>query len=125
MTITRSERGTGSTLGFHVSGDVTKADYEVLTPAVGGAVDRYGTVNLLLDLTDFHWEKVSAWGADLRFGREYHDKIARLAIVGDTGWEQHLTSLCAPFYAREAQYFEDEAAAWTWLGDSNQEHTSP
>jgi len=75
MTITRSERSTGDTLGFHVSGDVTKADYDVLTPAVAAAVDQHGSVNLMLDLTDFHWEKVSAWGADLRFGHEYHDKI--------------------------------------------------
>ncbi len=115
MTIIRSDRGAGDTLGFRVSGDVTKADYDVLTPAVAATVDKYGTVNLLLDLTDFHWEKVSAWGADLRFGHEYHDRIARLAIVGDAKWEQHLTHICSPFYAREAKYFDDEAAAWTWL----------
>jgi hypothetical protein len=115
MTITRSDRSTGDTLGFHVSGDVTKADYDVLTPAVAAAVDQHGSVNLMLDLTDFHWEKVSAWGADLRFGHEYHDKIDRLAIVGDRKWEEHLTHICTPFYAKNARYFEDEAAAWTWL----------
>jgi hypothetical protein len=115
MTITRSERSTGNTLGFHVSGDVTKADYDVLTPAVAAAVDQHGSVNLMLDLTDFHWEKVSAWGADLHFGHEYHDKIARLAIVGDRKWEEHLTHICTPFYAKDAKYFEDDTAAWTWL----------
>ncbi len=34
------------------------------------AIDRHGTVRILLDLTDFHGEKVSAWGADLHFGRQ-------------------------------------------------------
>ena len=96
MTMTRSDRSTGDTLGFVVSGDVTKADYEVLTPAVAEAVEQHGAVKLMLDLTDFGWERASAWGADLRFGHEFHDKIARLAIVGDKKWEQLLTRRLSP-----------------------------
>ena len=72
-------------------------------------------MRLLLDLTDFHWEKVSAWGADLRFGREYHDKIDRVAIVGDKRWEKHLASLASPWYARDSKYFDNDTDAWGWL----------
>ena len=115
MTVTSSPRSAGNTLGFTVSGDIAKADYEALTPTVEAAVEQHGTVNLLLDLTDFHWEKVSAWGADLHFGHQYHDKIARLAIVGNKRWEEHLAHICAPWYAKEAKYFEDADDAWTWL----------
>mgnify|MGYP003690518109 CR=1 FL=1 len=115
MTITELETDRDDTLGFEVSGDVTKADYEVLTPAVTAAVDEHGTINLLLDLTGFHWEKVSAWGSDLRFGREFRHKIARLAIVGNKRWEEHLANLASPWYAEESAYFEDRDAASTWL----------
>jgi hypothetical protein len=115
MTITQSDRSTGDTLGFVVSGDVTKADYEVLTPAVEAAVEEHGTVKLMLDLTDFRWEKVGAWGADLHFGHEFHEKVARMAIVGNKKWEERLAHLASPFYAQEAAYFEDEDAAWAWL----------
>lgn len=115
MTIARLDRSGGNTLGFKVSGDVSKADYEVLTPAVAAAADQHGTVRLLLDLTDFHWEKISAWGADLHFGHEYHDKIDRMAIVGNRKWEKHLASICSPFYAKNSKYFEDDDDAWTWL----------
>jgi hypothetical protein len=115
MTIAAIDHIDGNVLGFNVSGEVTKADYEVLTPAVAAAIDQHGTVRLLLDLTDFHWEKVSAWGADLRFGRQYHDKIDRMAIVGDKRWEQHLASLASPWYAQDAKYFDNDTDAWAWL----------
>jgi catechol 2,3-dioxygenase-like lactoylglutathione lyase family enzyme len=105
MAITSLDRSAGNTLGFEVSGDVTKADYQVLTPAVAAAVSQHGTVNLLLDLTGFHWEKASAWGADLHFGHEYHNKIGRMAIVGDKNWEKHLASICSPCYAAHMRPF--------------------
>ena len=115
MTVRAMERGAGNVLGFEVSGDVTKADYDLLIPAVAAAVEQHGTVRLLLDLTGFRWEKVGAWGADLRFGREFHDKIERLAIVGEKGWERHLATICSPFYAKESEYFDNDPDAWAWL----------
>ncbi|MCK8607898.1 STAS/SEC14 domain-containing protein [Agromyces sp. C10] len=84
-----------------------------MTPAVEAAVEEHGEVKLMLDLTDFRWEKVGAWGADLRFGHEFHEKVARMAIVGHKKWEERLAHLA--FYAREAAYFEDPDAAWAWL----------
>ena len=35
----------------------------------------------------FHWEKVSAWGADLDFGKQIHDKIDKMVIGGDKKWQ--------------------------------------
>ena len=115
MTITIVDRSGGDTLGFKVSGDVTKGDYDVLTPAVAAAVDQHGTVNLLFDLIDFHVEQVSARGADPKFGHTYHHKIRRMAIVGDKKWQKHLAAICSPFYAKEAEFFENDADAWAWL----------
>jgi hypothetical protein len=111
------ERSTGSVLGYSISGTVTKADYDTLVPAVAAAIKKNGSVSLLLDLRGFHWEKVSAWGSDLNFGKEYHDKITQMAIVGDKKWEKHLTKLAQPYYAQEAQYFETDDDAWDWLTD--------
>ncbi|MGA7688981.1 MAG: STAS/SEC14 domain-containing protein [Jiangellales bacterium] len=104
-------------LGFRVSGDITKEDYDVLTPAVATAAQN-GSVRLLLDLTDFRWEKVDAWGADLHFGHEFHDAIERMAIVGDHAWEKYLARMAQPFYAREARFFSTGDEAWAWM-DAN------
>lgn len=54
--------------------------------------------------------------ADLCFGHEFHDKIDKLAIVGNRKWEKRLAHVCSPFYARESQYFESVNDAFDWIG---------
>lgn len=113
--ITKLDRSHDNVLGFAVSGDVTKADYDVLTPAVESALTHADSVRLLLDLTEFHWEKVEAWGADLGFGHEFRHRIARMAIVGDKAWEKYLAHLAQPFYAEDTAFFQDIDQAWSWV----------
>lgn len=112
--IEESARSHGAILGFLAVGDVTAEDYHVLQPAVEAAVQQHGSVRLVLDLTEFHWEKVEAWGADLRFGGTFRHAIERMAIVGDRTWERWLTRMAEPFYAQQAQFFTDQDAAWAW-----------
>ena len=104
-------------LGFKASGDISKADYETMVPAVEAALKEYETVHVLLDMTEFKWEEVEAWGADWKFGREFHQKISKMAIVGDKTWEKWLAKVAAPFYAVEAKFYhaDDIDSAWTWL----------
>jgi hypothetical protein len=109
--------GHGSVLGFSVSGDVTADDYAVLDPEVAAAIEESGNARLLLDLTDFRWEGVDAWGADLGFGKRFGGSIERLAIVGHHLWEKWLTRLAEPFYAQRARYFTTVEAAWDWLDE--------
>lgn len=102
-------------LGYRVEGDVTASDYEVLTPAVRNAVEEHGSVRLLLDMTDFRWEKAEAWGADLRFGEQFHDSVERMAIVGHHTWERWLARLAEPFYAQQSRFFTTQDQAWEWI----------
>jgi len=113
--ITELARSSGNTVGFAISGEVTKADYDVLTPLVEGIVEAHGSVNMLCDMRGFRWEKIDAWGSDLHFGREFKDKTAKMAVVGDSGFDHLAAELAKPFYARNVRYFTDEDAAWAWL----------
>lgn len=82
----------GSVLGYRLSGVIDKADYAAMVPEMESLVAQYGTVQLLCDLTDLRWEKASVWGSDLHFGKEFHDAITRMAIVGDgVGWRGNRT----------------------------------
>ena len=108
----------GNTLGFRVSGAVSKADYDILRPATEAALESNDEIHLLLDLTDFGHEKVSAWKADLQFGRDFHKRIARLAVVGDGLTERLIADVAHPFYAQESKHFSDVDAAWAWLEES-------
>jgi hypothetical protein len=38
-----------------------------------------------------------------------------MASVGNKSSEKYLAKLAKPFYALEAEYFDDIANAWTWV----------
>ena len=85
--IQKMNQSAGNAVGYKISGTIIKADYDTMVPDVEALVKQNGTVNLLLEMTEFKWEKVSAWGTDMKFGRDYHKKIEKMAIVGDKRWE--------------------------------------
>ncbi|MGI9643285.1 MAG: STAS/SEC14 domain-containing protein [Acidimicrobiia bacterium] len=102
-------------LGYRVVGDVTKEDYGTLVPSVEAAVKQYGAIRLLIDMSDFTWEKVDAWGSDFGFGKEFKNSIERMALVGDQSWGKYMAKLAQPFYAQQVEWFDDEDKAWTWV----------
>jgi hypothetical protein len=112
---TKLDRSSGSAVGYRFSGAIGKEDYAVLVPEMEKLIEENGEAQILCDLTDFTSERPSAWLADLRFGREFHSKISKMAIVGEHHWEKWITTIAAPFYAREARYFPQAEAAWEWL----------
>jgi len=109
------DQSEGNVLGFRAVGNITKEDYATLTPAVEAAIKEYGSIRLLMDLTHFKWEKAEAWGSDFGFGKQFHESIERMALVGNASWEKHLTKFAAPYYAKEAKYFENDDDAWDWV----------
>jgi len=113
--ITRLHASSGSTVGYRFSGAIDKADYAVLVPEMEKLVAEHGDVQILCDLSDFTSEKPSAWLADLKFGKEFHTSISKMAIAGPHHWEEWIAKAAAPFYAREVRYFPDVEAAWAWL----------
>jgi hypothetical protein len=115
--IQKLDQSSGNVLGYKISGTVSKSDYQELVPAVESLVQQEGSIRLLLDLTDLKGEKVSAWGADLKFGRDYRKKIDKLAVVGDSKLEKWIAKLSEPFFAKESNFFHSENSedAWTWL----------
>ena len=115
--IEKMSESEGKVIGFKAIGTVTKADYNVLVPEVQALINEEGSISLLLDLTQFKWEDIEAWGADINFGRTYREKIDKIAIVGDKTWEEWIAILADPFYSQEARFFysKDIYAAWKWL----------
>lgn len=109
------EKSSGNVVGYQVVDDMTKEDYATLDPAVGSVIDEYGSINLLLDMTDFKWEKVNAWSTDLEFGKKYKDKIDKMALVGNQKWLKVMAKAAQPFYAKEIKFFESDNDAWDWL----------
>ncbi len=109
----------GVMLGYRLDGKLHEADYRTLSLAVDEALASAETdsVHLLLDIGDFDGIKLKALLDDWKFGREYHDKIDRLAVVGDTRLSKLLGKVSDPLYAKDAKHFASAeiADAWSWL----------
>lgn len=111
------DQSSGNILGYKAVGKITKKDYTTLTADVQSLLQQEESICLLLDLGEFEREKVSAWGADFKFGREFRQKIIMLAIVGETKRQEWMTGLMDPLFADEAKFFpiDEREAAWEWL----------
>ena len=116
--IEKLSKSSGSVVGYKVVGKVTAEDYQKLNPEVQALVEQYNDgVCVLLNLEEFAGEEAKAWLPDLKFGHRFHDKIDKMAIVGDKRWQKWLAALADPFYAKDAEYFQPEEIdqAWAWL----------
>jgi hypothetical protein len=109
------ERSTDKILAYTISGDMTKADYQTLAPVLSSVIAAQGSVSVLFDLTGFQREKITALGSNVDFGQQFQGKIDKMALVGDSKWESHLTKLVQPYDAKESKFFETDDDAWTWL----------
>jgi len=112
------ERSSGPVVGYKAVGKITADDYKQLESEVQALLDQNDDkICLLIDLGEFSGEEISAWLPDLRFGRHFHEKIAKMAIVGDKRWQKWIAKLADPLYATDAKYFPsaDTDDAWNWL----------
>lgn len=107
----------GNVIGYRAIGTITSSDYLKLEPEVRELVKGEGNIRILIDLSEFKWEKMEAWLRDLKFGSEFRHEIQKMAIVGDKTWEKWMTYLAKPFYARDAKFFHSSEIdkAWAWL----------
>ncbi len=116
MPIKFEDEDENNQLAIKVSGKLTKADYVYFAPEFERLVQLNGKMRVLFDMTDFHgWEAGALW-EDIKFDVKHFADIERLAIVGDTKWEQGMAAFCKPFTTAKIHYFNHaqtaEARAW-------------
>jgi hypothetical protein len=120
MTIRLNEENNGKLLIIHVSGRLIKDDYAEFVPAFDRLVQQHGKLRVLFDMTDFHgWELSAAW-EDLKFGVDHFSDIERMALVGETKWQEAMTIFAKPFTRAQVRYFDQAKAAEArkWLDEA-------
>ena len=109
-------------LGFRVSGEVQREDYEdVLTPALKRALDSGDGLRTLYLIESLDKMDPSALWADAKVGYDlgirHHDAWVRSAIVTDIDWLARATRLFAWMIPGEVRVFPinelEQAKAWT------------
>ena len=110
-------RAEGKILDVQASGKLTKKDYEQFVPLVEKLLEEHGKLRILFEMHDFHGWELSALWEDVKFDLKHFRDIERLALVGETRWQQGMAIFCQPFTTAKVRYFEPEAqpAARAWL----------
>jgi hypothetical protein len=107
----------GKFVDVHVSGKLTKEDYEHFVPELERLIAQHGKLRILFEMHDFHgWQAGALW-ADVKFDLKHFNDIERLAMVGETRWQAGMSAFCRPFTTAKIKYFTHEhiAEARTWL----------
>ena len=109
------------TIGFRVSGTITREEYHQMLDPIVAALDRGEKINLLtVTAPDFHglelgalWEDMKAEGS---VGLKHRSSWRRLAVVTDKDWMRHAISGFGWLFPGEMRVFEpdqlDTAKAW-------------
>ena len=109
------------TLGFRVTGEVERKDYdEVLTPELTRAIESGSGLRTLYVIEDLDEIEPAALWADSKLGFNlgirHHDAWVRSAIVTDIAWMTHLTNLFGWMTPGETKTFpldqRDQAIQW-------------
>jgi len=116
MSVHIQERQNGKVLVVEVSGRLDREDYERFVPVAERLIQQHGKIRVLFEMTDFHgWDAGALW-EDLKFDLKHFGDIERLAMVGQTRWQEGMSVFCKPFTTAEIRYVEpdrrDEALAW-------------
>jgi hypothetical protein len=104
-------------VGFKLTGKLTPTDYATLSLTLDQILAEHNSVGLLVDTTGFAGIGAKALLDDWKVGRNYHDRIRKLAVVGDGMFAKGVAKFASPLYAPAAEHFaaEDVDQAWKWL----------
>jgi len=106
----------GKVLHVSVTGKLTKESYESFAPCVDAQIKEHGRIRVLFEMHDFHGWTVGAMWEDVKFDFQHWKDIERLAIVGESKWEEGMAVFCKPFTSAKIQYFDhsqlDDAKSW-------------
>jgi hypothetical protein len=101
-------------------------DFERLRLLIDPYIEEHGGLNgLLIDAESFPgWEAFSSMLSHIRFVRNYHEKIERVAAVTDNGFLAILPKVADHFVAAEVRHFDyqdrDEALSWLRTGSGGE-----
>ena len=106
----------GGVVSVKASGKLSKKDYEKFVPEMEKFIEQHGKIRILFEMHDFHgWDMGAMW-EDLKFDLKHFSSIERLAIIGESKWQEWMSKFCAPFTTAKIRYFTydqtDDASQW-------------
>jgi hypothetical protein len=120
----------GPAFGFAVRGVLTSTDISEVTKGLDHLIGNYkGPIGVLADLSEMHGASWAARWKEIRFLERYTDRIARLAIVGTSDWEELASMVLVATAALQAQTFYFRSSellhAWHWVKMAKHDEEMP
>ena len=116
-------------LVLHPEGPLEAADFTTLASHVDAYLERHGTLRgVLIRAKSFPgWKDFGALLAHLKFVREHHQRIEKIAVVADGAFANIMPNIASHFVHAQVQHFDltREDAAWDWLRQSGNAQTRP
>ena len=110
---------------LRVSGTVDVAEYDRLGPWLEQRLaGPTRPLRLLVLAQDWQgWVSLDAAWADLKLDLRFAGKFERVAIVGDSRWQEWMTNLSRLFISTELRWFDasQAEAAKAWVAERNVE----
>jgi hypothetical protein len=104
-------------------GPLSSDDFTHIAADVDAHLEAHGALNgLMIHARRFPgWEDLWAVMSHLKFVREHHRKIRRVAVVSDAAMLQVAPKIATHFVSAEIKQFpfEAEDAALAWLGEAS------
>jgi len=104
-------------------GPLEQTDFEALAKEVDPYIEAQGQLNgLLISAKGFPgWKDFAALVSHLRFVKNHHQKIRKVAAVTDSGFLSILPHIANHFVHAEVKHFDyhDKDRALDWLSESN------
>jgi hypothetical protein len=112
-----TERQDGKVLEVQVQGKLTKDDYEAFVPEIERLIRQHGKMRVLFYMHDFEGWSAGALWEDTKFDARHFRDIERLALVGETKWQEGMSVFCKPFTTAKVRYFDHSqlAEARQWI----------
>ncbi len=116
MSLDLVEKANGKVVIVRVSGKLKQEDYQKFSPEVKRLIEQHDTIRVLFDMRGFEgWGMGGLW-EDIKFNISYFSSIERLAMVGESRWQEWMTTFCQPFTRAKIAYFErdeyEQAELW-------------
>ena len=106
-------------LAFRLSGKLHDEDYKTFVPRVDEEIKKDGSIRMLAEFDDFDgWDTHALWD-DIKFAAEHAASMEKIALVGESAWEQWMAMVCKPFTLAKIKYFDHSRMdeAWQWLAE--------
>lgn len=100
-------------------GPLKAEDFSAIAQETDAYIERHGSLNGLMIVAEKFpgWEDVQGFVAHIKFVRDHHQKIKKVAFVSDSRFFEFVPRLAQHFVSAEVKHFDavEEKAALEWL----------